>query len=92
MAGVCTTQQLHTLWVLVLAAGLRRVQPPSLLLLLWCAVLQAQRAEVDCGCLLDELQQLIQAKADVAQQRADLDRCGMGVSSTAVLQQCAGAC
>lgn len=38
-------------------------------------VLQAQRAEVDCGSLLDELQQLIQAKADVAQQRADLDRC-----------------
>lgn len=36
--------------------------------------LQAQRAEVDCGSLLDELQQLIQAKADVAQQRADLDR------------------
>lgn len=48
------------------------------LVLLCCAgplLLQAQRAEVDCGSLLDELQQLIQAKADVAQQRADLDRC-----------------
>jgi hypothetical protein len=40
-----------------------------------CHAVQAQRAEVDSGSLLDELQQLIQAKADVAQQRADLDRC-----------------
>jgi hypothetical protein len=40
-----------------------------------CVVLQAQRAEVDSGVLLEELQALIQAKADVAQQRADLDRC-----------------
>lgn len=38
-------------------------------------LLQAQRAEVDCGSLVDELQQLIRAKSDVAQQRADLDRC-----------------
>eukprot|EP00879_Flechtneria_rotunda_P001376 GHRR01001527.1.p1 GENE.GHRR01001527.1~~GHRR01001527.1.p1 ORF type:complete len:479 (+),score=212.19 GHRR01001527.1:283-1719(+) len=35
---------------------------------------RAQRAEVDSGLLLEELQALIQAKADVAQQRADLDR------------------
>lgn len=40
-----------------------------------CVTSQAQRAEVDSGSLLDELQQLIQAKADAAQQRADLDRC-----------------
>lgn len=37
-------------------------------------VLQAQRAEVDSRLLLEELQGLMQAKADVAQQRADLDR------------------
>eukprot|EP00882_Tetradesmus_deserticola_P024021 GHRQ01026234.1.p2 GENE.GHRQ01026234.1~~GHRQ01026234.1.p2 ORF type:complete len:126 (+),score=19.27 GHRQ01026234.1:239-616(+) len=36
---------------------------------------RAQRAEVDSGVLLGELQALIQAKSDVAQQRADLDRC-----------------
>ncbi|KAF6254222.1 hypothetical protein COO60DRAFT_337570 [Scenedesmus sp. NREL 46B-D3] len=35
---------------------------------------RAQRAEVDSGVLLEELQALIQAKSDVAQQRADLDR------------------
>uniref|UniRef100_A0A383VZC0 Uncharacterized protein n=1 Tax=Tetradesmus obliquus TaxID=3088 RepID=A0A383VZC0_TETOB len=35
---------------------------------------RAQRAEVDSGLLLEELQALIQAKSDVAQQRADLDR------------------
>jgi hypothetical protein len=36
---------------------------------------QAQRAEVDSGCLLDELEQLMQAKASVAEERADLGRC-----------------
>lgn len=36
--------------------------------------MQAQRAEVDSRLLLEELQGLMQAKADVAQQRADLDR------------------
>lgn len=36
--------------------------------------MQAVRAEVDSGSLVDELMQLMEAKAQVAQQRADLDR------------------
>jgi hypothetical protein len=57
-----------------------------------CAlVLQAQRAEVDSGSLLDELQQLIQAKADVAQQRADLNRyAAAAVRLARLLAPCAG--
>lgn len=39
---------------------------------------RAQRAEVDSGSLLEELEALMQAKAHVAQQRADLDRCTVG--------------
>lgn len=39
-----------------------------------CWQLQAQRAEVDSGLLVDELQALIRAKSDAAQERADLDR------------------
>jgi len=54
------------------------------------AVLQAQRAEVDCGSLVDELQQLIQAKADVAQQRADLDRCVTAASLCHICNVCSG--
>jgi hypothetical protein len=38
--------------------------------------MQATRAEVDSGSLLDELQQLMQAKAALVRQHADLDRCG----------------
>lgn len=41
----------------------------------WAVMLQAERAEVDSGTLVAELTQLMQAKAHVAQQRADLDRC-----------------
>jgi hypothetical protein len=50
-----------------------------------CGVLQAQRAEVDSGVLLDELQQLMQAKADAAQQHADLNRWGGSSGSSAWL-------
>lgn len=35
---------------------------------------RAERAEVDSGSLVDELQQLLAAKAAAAQQRADLER------------------
>jgi hypothetical protein len=53
---------------------------------LYLCTIQAQRAEVDSGSLLDELQQLMQAKADVAQQRADLDRCA--VTHSRLLSSC----